>query len=149
MEEQAFFGRQLLITGQPVVVINTAKHLEHIAASLRKVFGYLGYLPSPVSKTVGKQDLYSSRLRYITRERVTHLNRGGQLARPLLQYVGDVLARVFCASEEQRDFICTHYRYDAAGENACAFIVRLACQAQNPHARIIVMQDAGPVLPTR
>ena len=47
------------------------------------------------------------------------------------------------SGEEQRDGPCAHQRYDAAGEGARPLVTRLACQAQNPHACVVVVHHTA------
>ncbi len=91
--------------------------------------------------TVGQQDLYADCFRRVSRQSVAHLNRR-RLTGALLQHIGHVLARVLPAREVKRDFmIVGGDRKDVAGEHARAFVGRFALQSQNPHARVVVVQD--------
>ena len=58
----------------------------------------------------------------------------------MLQQVGEVLTRVLPPGEEQSDLAILPERYDAAGEDAGALVLRLARQLQDAHAGVVIVQ---------
>src|SRR5581483_10171737 len=73
--------------------------------------------------TVRHQNLHSAgQLRYVSRQRIADLDHRAQVLRPLLQHIGDVLARMLAASEVQSNLLALPGRNDAAGEHAGAFV---------------------------
>jgi hypothetical protein len=88
---------------------------------------------------VGQQDFDPSQFRYVAGKRVAHLNGRGQILGALLQHLRDVLTGVRRTGKEQRDFPLAHYRHDAGGKDAGAFIGGLTRYLQHTHAGIVIV----------
>ena len=148
VEAQPLFRRHCLLSRQRVVMINVAQRLQHITAFFRKVVRHFHNLPPSMREAVCLQ-------------KVRRLPTFGELrdnASLIWIGAGSPRARCFSTSarfspacfqsgKEQCDGPCADHRYDTAGERPRPLVARFACQAQNPHAGIVVVHPRRPAPP--
>jgi len=96
-----------------------------------------------MGKAVRQPDFDPCQLRRVARKRIAHLNGRRKVAGALLEHRSDIFARVLPSRKVQRDAPHPYHRNDPTGECAGAFVTRFAGQAQNAHARVVVVQYAA------
>src|ERR1700730_6662412 len=118
-----------------IIFIDVAQRLQNITAEFREVRGDLYELSPSMRQTVGPQNLRAvAQLRYIARQRITHLQGSGEICSTMFEYIAQIFARVLGAGEVQGDPAPLLGGYDAGGEHASALVGWLARHAQHAHA---------------
>jgi len=121
---------------------NVAQRLQHITALFRKMIRHLHHLPPSVSEAVGCRGSTPSTFGEL-RDNASLIWIGLAAARArLLQHLGEVLAGMLPSGKNSAMVHAPTIDTIAAGDvpSACR---RFACQAQNPHARVVVVHHAA------
>jgi hypothetical protein len=104
MESQPLLRTQALLARFGIMAVHLAQRLQHVTAFGGKVLSHFYKLSATVREAFGQQDLHAGRqLRHVARQRIAHLDQRGQFRSPLLQYLGQILARMLGSGEVQRD----------------------------------------------
>jgi len=105
MKSEAFDGRELSQARLRIICIHFAQCLQNITAWFRKVRGDFHKLSSSVGQTVGRQDLRTvSQFRRVTRQRIAHLKRPGELDCAVLEHIAQIFAGLLAAGEVPGDW---------------------------------------------
>src|SRR5580698_9408714 len=102
----------MALTRLRIIFIDLAQRFENIAARFREVRGHVYKLPATMSHTVSEQDLRAvAQFRGITRQRITHLQRRGEIRAAVLEHIAQIFAGVLAAGEVESDpasLLCGH-----------------------------------------
>ncbi len=97
---EALLGSHLPLASESVVPVDRAQSLEHVAAFVGEAIGHLDEVPPGMDETAPHDRLKVSA--GVPGERIAHLDGRGQLLRPSLQHLLQVLSRVLATGEEER-----------------------------------------------
>ena len=94
----------MALTRLRIIFIDVAQRFENITAWFREVRGYVYKLPSSMSQTVSEQNLGAvAQFRCIARQRITHLQRRGEIRSAVLEHIAQIFAGVLAAGEVESD----------------------------------------------
>ena len=116
MELQPRLGRQPSLPGHGIVAVDHGQRFEQVAARLGKAIVHVHELPPGMGQAVGHDRLQLAR--QVARQGIAHLDRRRQLRRAVLEHLGQVLARVPAAAEEQGHPVAVAQRNHARGKQA-------------------------------
>src|SRR3984885_12822026 len=110
-----------------IIFIYVAQRFENITAGVREVRRHFYKLPAAVREAVSLQNLRAvTQFRGIARQRITHLQRRGEIPTAVLKRIAPVFAGVLAAGELQGDPASLLCGPDAAGEPPGAIVGWLA-----------------------
>ena len=120
MELQPRLGRQPTLPRHGIVAIDHGQRFEQVAARLGKAIVDVDELPPGMGQAMGQDRLQLAR--QVARQGIAHLDRRRQLLGAVLEDLGQVLARVPAAAEEQRHPVAVAQRDHARGVQAAALV---------------------------
>ena len=120
MELQTRLGRQLTLPRHGVVAIDHGQRFEQVATRLGEAIVDVDEPPPGMGQAVRQDRLQLAR--QVARQGVAHLDRRRQLLGAVLEDLGQVLARVPAAAEEQRDPVAVAQGDHARGEQTLALV---------------------------
>ena len=119
MELQTGLGRQPTLPRHGIVAIDHGQRFEQVAARLGEAIVDVDEPPPGMGQAVRQDRLQLAR--QVARQGIAHLDRRRQLLGAVLEDLGQVLARVPAAAEEQRDPVAVAQGDHARGVQApCA-----------------------------
>ena len=118
MELQTRLGRQPTLPRDGIVAIDHGQRFEEVAARLGKAIVDVDEPPPGMGQAMRQDRLQLAR--QVAREGIAHLDRRRQLLGAVLEDLGQVLARVPAAAEEQRDPVAVAQGDHARGVQAAA-----------------------------